>query len=145
MWAWACVCACVWKVTELLQADWRRSLAERQERLQASTPQPVQHKQATERLFWVVGVISCLDEGWGQIDPCVCCVGGCVLSASWRQTGGQASFCLQPDRKSESAHAPPLWVRYWTRVPRRRWTNAKKRQISTAGGAGLKFALLVPV
>lgn len=36
-------CVCVWKVTELLLADWRRSLAERQEPVQASTLQPVQH------------------------------------------------------------------------------------------------------
>lgn len=44
----ACVCVCMWKVTELLLADWRQSLAERQELLQASALQPVQHKQENE-------------------------------------------------------------------------------------------------
>lgn len=47
----ACVCECMWKVTELLLADWRQSLAERQELLQASALQPVQHKQENEWLF----------------------------------------------------------------------------------------------
>lgn len=105
----ASVCVCVWQVTELLLADWREILAEEQEPLQASTRQPVQHKQEHERLFWALGVVFCL---WGG-DRLTCVFAAWAAVFGAPAGGGRGTGFLLPaaGSQTEPAHAPPLWVR----------------------------------
>lgn len=74
------------------------------------------------------GVVFSLYDGCCQIDFCICCVGGCVLSASWRPMGDRLPTALE--------QSPPTPHRFGSDLDssaRRRWTKTKL-QISTTGG-----------
>lgn len=103
----ACVCVCMW-VTELLLADWRWSLEERPEPLQASTPQPVQNEQenvwSSELSFLSMGGVDRLTS--------VCAAWAAAFSAP--AGGGWGTGFLQPAAgwQTEFAHASPCLARY---------------------------------